>query len=272
MYADDRGKRPKLMTDKPPVEQTNELHDYWFEARRPLPCFMFLLPLLLAYEAGVLWLGGHDPSLIRNGADDWMRGWLQIAGARGMFLLPGLVSVGLLIWHISRQYPWRVAADTLAGMFAESLLFAFCLIVVGQLQEILFQRWAHWESLAVPGRALAIGNDHVLARMVTFIGAGIYEEVLFRLCLLPACYAAFRFLRLSRGWSSVLAVVSTSLIFSMAHYVGASGDQFSVFSFTFRTMAGLYFAALFVMRGFGITVGCHAAYDVLVGVILLAPE
>jgi hypothetical protein len=36
--------------------------------------------------------------------------------------------------------------------------------------------------------------------------------------------------------------------------------------FVFRTVAGLYFTLLFVLRGFGVAVGAHAGYDVLVGV------
>ena len=32
--------------------------------------------------------------------------------------------------------------------------------------------------------------------------------------------------------------------------------------------AGLYFALLFRLRGFGIAVGAHALYDVMVGVVL----
>ena len=65
-----------------------------------------------------------------------------------------------------------------------------------------------------------------------------------------------------------MALLATSLLFSAAHYVGPAADTFSLFSFTFRLLAGLFFAVLFVIRGFGVTAGCHAAYDVLVGVLL----
>jgi hypothetical protein len=36
----------------------------------------------------------------------------------------------------------------------------------------------------------------------------------------------------------------------------------------FLTAAGLYFGMLYILRGFGITVGTHALYDVLVLVML----
>ena len=38
---------------------------------------------------------------------------------------------------------------------------------------------------------------------------------------------------------------------------------FTVREFVFRTLAGVYFACLFAMRGFGITAGTHAFYDII---------
>jgi membrane protease YdiL (CAAX protease family) len=236
--------------------------DYWSSAKRPFACLVFLFPLLLFYEIGVLWLGGSNAEAVRNGADFWMRGGLRQLGLDFAFLLPALVVAGLLGWHVHGKYRWRVSLDTLGGMLAESLLFAFGLMVLGQLQDLLFQRW-DLPPLAAMGRSAAV------ARAVSFVGAGVYEEVLFRLLLLPAFYLGFRASRLSIGWAAGLAVLSSSLVFSLAHYIGPSADGFSLFSFTFRTLAGLFFAILFCLRGFGITVGCHAAYDLLVGVLLV---
>jgi membrane protease YdiL (CAAX protease family) len=63
--------------------------------------------------------------------------------------------------------------------------------------------------------------------------------------------------------SLVLAVLASSLIFSWAHYVGTTGETFHWFSFSFRAMAGMFFAVLFIYRGFGITAGAHAFFDIL---------
>lgn len=237
-------------------------HEYWSQARQPLACLVFLAPLLLIYEFGVLWFGGRDPEAIRNGADYWMRTWLHQAGFNHWLLLPGLVVAGLLLWHLFGQHPWRVSIDTLVGMFAESLIFAFFLIVVGQLQDLVFQQW---QSTTI----LSTGGHSESARMITFIGAGVYEEVMFRLCLLPIAFSLFRLMSFGNRWSATLSILFTSLVFAMAHYVGPSADHFTLFSFTFRMLAGMFFASLFVVRGFGITVGCHAAYDLVVGALLV---
>jgi membrane protease YdiL (CAAX protease family) len=63
----------------------------------------------------------------------------------------------------------------------------------------------------------------------------------------------------------IVAVTTTSLLFAAAHYVGPYGDPFNGFTFLFRSLAGVFFSILFVYRGFGITAGTHAAYDILVG-------
>jgi hypothetical protein len=237
--------------------------DYWDQTRRPLVCLVFLAPLLVFYEAGVLWLGGGRPDAIRNGADFWMRGGLEQLGLGHPLLLPALVVAGLLVWHKAGKYPWRVPPDTLAGMAAESLLFAFFLVVIGQTTDFVFQ------SLGGP---VALSVDSPAAQAITYLGAGIYEEVMFRLCLLPACYGLFRLSGLAVRSAATLAALATGLAFSLAHYVGPAAEELQLFSFTFRALAGVFFAALFFLRGFGITVGCHAAYDVLVGILLAARE
>lgn len=231
---------------------------YWQEARQPLASLVFLLPLLAIYELGVLWMAQGHPELVRNGADFWMRGWLQQLGFAHAWLLPVLVIGGLLIWQLAGRYPFRLSGETLLGMLAESLLFAFLLIIAGQLQDLAFHQLS-LPTLAVDQRSL---------RVITFIGAGVYEEFLFRLCLLPVTFTVFRGLQFNTKWAAILSVLLTGLAFSAAHYWGAAGDDFEWFTFTFRLTAGLFFAALFFLRGFGITVGTHAAYDLVVGVVL----
>jgi hypothetical protein len=209
----------------------------------------------------VLLLGGENANAVRNGADYWLRDALGALGLNHALLLPALVLAGLLAWHVAGRYPWRLSLETLAGMLAESLLFAFLLVICGQLTDYLFRHAEAVVSFSVPGEAGVL-------RAITFLGAGVYEEFVFRLCLLPICYGAFRLLRLDVKWAAGLSILATSLMFSLAHYVGPSADRLVLFTFTFRALAGAFFAALFVIRGFGITVGCHAAYDLLVGVLL----
>jgi membrane protease YdiL (CAAX protease family) len=144
--------------------------------------------------------------------------------------------------------------------------------LLGQLQSLVFA----WSPIA--GRAASHGTVIValsqaatikLALALGYVGAGIYEEVLFRLALLPPLTALLRQPASLRKWATPLAVAMTSLLFSAAHHAGPAGEPFDWFRFTYRTLAGGVFAALFVLRGFGITAASHALYDLLVGVLLV---
>jgi Type II CAAX prenyl endopeptidase Rce1-like len=241
---------------------------YWSGTRKPLACLIFVVPLLVAYEAGVVWLGGPDSDAFRSGADAWLRGGLEYFGLNRPWLVPAMVVVGLLVWHIAQQEPWRISAGMLSGMLGESLLFACVLVVFAQLQSYGLHAWQTGGAATAAIPTAAIPAERVAAMAVIFLGAGIYEEVLFRLCLMPMCHGLFRTSGVRPGLAAFLAAVATSLAFSLAHYVGPAGEPFRLFSFGFRTFAALFFALLFVLRGFGITVGTHAAYDLIVGLML----
>ncbi len=222
---------------------------YWSMSRTPLTSLVFTLPLVLAYEGGVLLLGRGSP---RNGADVWLRTLLDQLGFGQYFLLPVLTVVGLLVWHYVEHDRWKFSIGVLAAMAGECVLWAAALVGIARLQS---QFWP-----------LAVGTgEGFFARLIAYCGAGLYEEVLFRLLLLPA----IAWLLVQFGTSSVVAtvwaVVVSSVLFSLAHYVGPLGDAFDPYSFTFRFLAGGFFAILFSVRGFGIAAGSHAAYDMLVG-------
>lgn len=248
--------------------ETESDQDYWNDARAPLASLLFLIPWMAAYEAGVIFLAESQPDVLRNGADFWMRSWLAFAGLSQALLLPVLVLGTLLAWHVVRKYPWQFNLETQIGMLAESILLAVVLVAFGQIHDLLFRLLEPIESeaglhvMAIPGG---------LNRAVSFIGAGVYEEVMFRLLLVPAAFLVFRMFEFPSRWAAVMAAVSTSFLFALAHHIGPTADAFNLFTFSFRAAAGMFFATIFLLRGFGITVGCHAAYDLLVGVLLVTP-
>jgi membrane protease YdiL (CAAX protease family) len=208
-------------------------------------------PLLVAYETGVLTLG------VQNGADAWMRGLLNCLGFGQHFLLPILTVCILLAWHHLTRQSWRVSPGVVSAMAVESIFLAVCLRLILQLQGSLLQSVGG----AAPLEIAAKFRDGV-----GFLGAGIYEELLFRLVLLSLAVCAFRRSGAAAWLSTSAAIVLTSLIFAAAHYVGIYGDTLGWFSFLFRSLAGLFFSILFVYRGFGIAAGAHATYDIFVGV------
>jgi membrane protease YdiL (CAAX protease family) len=231
---------------------------YRLVSRGPLASLVFVGPLLAAYEWGVLQLGAHA---VRNGADLWLRGLLDVLGFGQYFLLPTLTVLLLLSWHHLSGEAWRLPWRVLPGMAVESVGLALCLVAIAHLQGAMCQTLGLPPTMTV-GRHTAPGVE---SRLLAFLGAGIYEEVLFRLMLLPACVFALSWLGLPSRKSLLIGIASTSLVFALAHYVGPHGEPWQAFSFLFRIAAGAFFAVLFIYRGFGITAGAHAGYDILVG-------
>jgi len=276
--------------DKP--KSPSSQSTYWHESSRPLTSLIFILPMLVFYEGGVLILG---PQAIRNGADVWLRQLLDLMGLGQYFMLPVLACGLLLAWHHMVRKPWRLNWTVLYGMLFESLVFGFLLVVIAGWQSRLLATSIAMGpgenavgtpsdaggvsrlSSATTGDAYSPGATgdsarRLTATLVAYVGAGIYEEVLFRLMLLPAVWGLLRLCTFSTRSSMVTAVIVTSLIFSGAHYqfdliIGtfhwttAFGEPFSWFSFLFRFIAGVTFSTLFLVRGFGITAGSHAMYD-----------
>lgn len=219
---------------------------YWNEARRPLVCLVFALPFLALYELGM----ALAPGAQRNGAEVWMRGWLGALGLENPLVLPVVVVGVLLAWHHMSRQPWRFAPRVLLLMAVESA-------VVGLGLRLLASAFMWRLSLVRNAR-------YVLRKLVEYAGAGIYEETLFRLVLLSLLLAVFS-QATSRGRAVMGAALVSSLLFALAHHLGAHGEPFVLDRFLFRAAAGVLFAVIFLHRGFGIAIGAHAMYDVLVG-------
>lgn len=239
---------------------------YWNETTRPLVSMAFVAPMLVAYEGGLLLLG---PQAMRNGADVWLRYWLQILGFSQYFLLPVLTCGILLGWHHVNRQRWRVSVVIMWGMLLESMALGFLLVMLAELQGSL--------CVSPPQlpRLFELSGGGTMGQVVAFFGAGIYEELLFRLMLLPLLAGVMRIGGVSHRTSLAAAVVCSSLMFAAAHYrfdvtiaqfhlASSLGDPFDWTSFLFRFAAGGFFSVLFICRGFGITAGTHALYDILV--------
>lgn len=238
---------------------------YLGSTRHPLPCLMFLLPLLVAYEVGVVALGGPHPEAVRNGADHWMRTALGGVGVHVFWLPPVALGLAFAVWSWTA---WEKRPSdllgVLCGMVLESIAFALGLWAVSRALAPLLTRAG--VELTIVADAPLSASEPALRQAVTYLGAGIYEEAIFRLVLFSALAAVLRFIDLPRAVAVLMAALASAVLFSTAHHVGPYGQEYSNYLFVFRLAAGLYFAFLFQLRGFGIVVGAHACYNVMVSI------
>jgi hypothetical protein len=117
---------------------------------------------------------------------------------------------------------------------------------------------------------LAVGsfaNLSLPTQLMISLGAGIYEELLFRVILVSGlAWLGAKLFGSTSSAAGAFAVVLGALIFAGFHYIGPYGDHLDLGSFTFRTVAGLLFSGLYLLRGFGITAWTHALYDVFLAI------
>ncbi len=245
---------------------------YWTATRHPWSCVLFVLPLLLLYEFGLYWLGPAAPEAARNGADVWLRRALTAAGVSTIYGAPCVLVAVLLAWSFWRRQD-RPAdqVGVWVGMTVESALFALALFGASQA---LIHATAALEQRLGPGslRMLSWSAAQTLEPafepIIRSMGAGIYEETLFRLLTYSALLALCTMAEFPPRPGVAIAALGSALLFATAHHLGPGGDAWNSYVFAFRSLAGLYFAGIFQARGFGIAVGAHAGYDVLVTLIV----
>jgi membrane protease YdiL (CAAX protease family) len=273
---------------------------YLERTSRPICSLIFLLPLIIFYEIGTFRINTNvlNQSQIRVVAFVWLQNLLESLGFGGKFAWaapPLAVVVILLALQIASGKQWRLWLGDFLPMAAECVLLAVPLIVLtlflnssprpqsrdaffdgdrppAQGEYALTCSSTMGQTASAPGgQTLRRPLDRSLpADIVTGIGAGIYEELVFRLILICLLMLLFQdALRLSHKSAAVLSVLISAALFSAHHHVDLlTGqpnlvDPFNVTRFAFRTIAGIYFAVLFAIRGFGITAGTHASYNII---------
>lgn len=241
----------------------SRLDSYWRTTRSPRYSLLFALPLLVAYEVSAAAISRQGEG-IRNGADILLKSlFLGLGGARGLLAFSVLLlGTGVvLVVRDLRATGWRLEVRFFAWMFAESCVAAVAFgAVTSTLTGLLLSR--------LPHTAIAPMVQLDLATQLTVsLGAGIYEELLFRVLLVTALAAMAReWWHWVPGAAGVFATVVGALIFSAFHYIGPLGDRLELGSFTFRAVAGVLFSGLYLVRGFGVTAWTHAMYDVFVSI------
>src|SRR5262245_33434972 len=163
---------------------------YFALSRSPRYSVLFALPLLVAYEvlAAVFAQPGRE---LRNGADVMLRAaFTAVAGQRGpAILMAAVVLLGLLLVVLDfRASQGGLRAIVFGGMLVESIALAatFGIVIgvattklIGSLQMLMIAQ-SGIQSMDWP------------TRLMLALGAGLYEELFFRVLLVTGLATAAR--------------------------------------------------------------------------------
>jgi hypothetical protein len=240
---------------------------YWRATREARYALIFAVPLFIFYQLLVAMQPVGPAGSWRNGADVLLQQiFIALAGSRGplLFLITLNVAGAWLIVHDIRRHPGPLRPRYFWLMFLETAVLAFVVgIAVGTLTTQIVRPPT---GLAITA-AVPLGAS-LSTRMMLAIGAGLYEELLFRVLIVGAlALLARNAFKWKPTVAGAVAAGVGALLFAAFHYVGPGGDKLELYSFVYRTVGGLFFSALFLLRGFGITAWTHALYDILVMVV-----
>ena len=226
---------------------------YFLQTRSSFYSFLFTIPLFFIYEVGILFLSKDDILVVRNGADFLMRSILESFGIFGLYGLGAIFLIGFIITYIyffNDKSNKSIRPDYLFIMIFESVCWALILyFLLSKFMLVLMN---------------PIGKT-ITQQVTLAVGAGIYEEFLFRVMLISGLTGIIGFVFLwSEKVRKAAALIIAAGIFSAFHFMGDYGDFFSMELFLLRFFAGIVLGILYIARGFGITAYAHSIYDLIV--------
>ncbi len=210
-----------------------------FAGRGDLAASLVLIfPLLLAYEVGVVF-AGHV-----SGVDLVTRALYTALGGRVAYLAFHAALAAAFLIYIRRANRWStLRLDIAAPVILEAAVYA---LTLGPISALLVDR------------LLGLGAG---GSIISALGVGIHEELVFRLGLMAGIAWL---LRAARGWRVVIALAISSVAFAGAHHLGVHGEPWSAHAFAFRCVAGAAFGTIFWYRSLAHAVYAHVLFDVLV--------
>lgn len=254
-------------------------------SRTPVYGVLAALPLLALYDVLIALVNRGRTVTVRNGAEMLLGRALNAVGAPAALGLTSLiVALGILfVVREQRRSPVPIDRRILAWMLGESALWAVLIgPAIGAVTAVLLSPLAdptRVGSLIAPAGHSSIplalaaqsagsaGIGGPITRIALSLGAGLYEELVFRVLLVTAIAWAVRASgRTGPRGALAVAVLGSALLFSLAHYrpFNPAGEAFGIVTFVYRFVAGLAFSALYAGRGFGVAAWTHALYDVWV--------
>lgn len=249
-------------------------NSYAERTSRPIYALVYLLGFMIAFMVGTILIqpSAMSQSLsepqVRVVAFIWVQNIMQYLGFSPRAALIGtplVVVVILIALQITSKTSWHVKLEDMFLMLVESVLLSVPLIVL----SLLLNRQGAVSNTALAGQGAEI-QSLLWSDIVTGIGAGIYEELVFRLILICLLMLIFQDLfGVEKKPAVIWSVLISAILFSAHHHIFFAngqfyhGDTFTIGKFVFRTIAGGYFAVLYAVRGFGITAGTHAFYNIL---------
>lgn len=214
------------------------------------------LPIFVLYHLGVVFLP------VRNAADVVTQELVALAHYNRLSYAALTAGLGALLIAVlsilgrGRTFRWQ----NFAWLAAEGVLYALAMrLIAAAVVGRLFLAADDW----------AAPIDSPVTGVVMSLGAGLYEELAFRVLLFGVGLRCLRVLaapktRFDRALLATTWALVCALLFSGWHHLGVFADHFDARVFVFRAVCGLVFTVIYCARGFAPAVWTHVVYDLWV--------
>lgn len=239
----------------------NTLKTYFSDTKNLLYSFLVSLPLFLTYELLILISQPDASKMVRISVDSWFKSIFSLLGVNAVSITLLIVALfGMFILYKERDQLRRLRFKFFPLMIAESIIYAALVTFIATFFiSSIFAFSANDPISSLSG----------LQKFALSLGAGLYEELFFRVILVSLLILVFKRVFNNKNWAAMTAaIVLSALLFSLVHYVGSMGDPFTLSSFLYRFIFGLLLNGIYVWRGFGVAAWTHALYDLMVLFIL----
>ncbi len=209
------------------------------------------LPVLAMYELGTIFLFRDSFFELRNSGEILLRSLFESLGLTNPLMVSGILLI-LFIIVMVRGYKIEkkpgIHANYIVYMLLESMFWGALIFIALQLFTQL------------PLQLITM--EEKLSNINLAIGAGIFEELIFRLVVISAILVILeRGLTFESQYAIPLAIILSAIIFAAFHLFM---EVYSFPVFSQRVVGGILLGSLFYIRGYGISVYAHIIYNFLI--------
>tara|TARA_B100001094_G_scaffold332048_1_gene402527 strand:+ start:2644 stop:3354 length:711 start_codon:yes stop_codon:yes gene_type:complete len=224
-----------------------------------LTSILFISPFIILYETLCYFIFINKDYEIRNLADVFIRDRFYILGEISQLFYVFILISAVIIYVI---YNYDKYESYSFSVFYSSLMiiegFALSLILL-----FIINGFSVFES------KYNFSSNPYFINFYSSVGAGIWEEVFFRLFLFGFISYILRIFFGNEFFSIFFALIISSIFFSLFHYIGNLGELFAINTFIIRFVAGVLLCLIYIKRGLGIACITHILYDVMLFTIPL---
>ncbi|MEK7727137.1 MAG: CPBP family intramembrane glutamic endopeptidase [candidate division KSB1 bacterium] len=229
-------------------------------SRTPFFGLLIVLVLLVIYEASSAMIYYEAASMIKkNVAETMIKRVFWYFGFQYNFL-NWLAYAALLAWaFVLARKQQMLALQPVYFPYAifESLTYA---LILGSMVNLM----SRGALFHIKFLGQVSGDMSAATKMAQAMGAGIYEELLFRFFILTALQFLFQYtlVHTKPVVRQALELFISAGLFSAYHFLDVGGAQTMTLSaFCLRFYAGLILGVIFLWRGLGVAAYTHAFYD-----------